>query len=247
MLGQGHADLRADAIDHVEDAIGQTGLGVDLGQLQCGQRGDFAGLEDHGVAGSQGRSGFPQGDLDRVVPGADASNHAQRLAAGVDEGGLAQRDLLAFQGRHETRVVLEHVGTGDDVDGLGLGQGLAGVEGFQQRQLVVALAEDVHGLAQDARALHGGHRGPNLLAGGGGGHRLVHVGAAGALHHSQHLAGGGVQGFEGGATGGGDITATDVQLLFGETGHGRSPNLGGRRGTRKEHRGRERKVSLRQR
>jgi hypothetical protein len=42
------------------------------------------------------------------------------------------------------------------------------------------------------------------------------------LHLGQHLAGGGVDAVEGLSTAGGDVLATDVELLFGETGHGLS-------------------------
>lgn len=112
VLGQPGADFAAAAGQDVEHAVRQAGFGVDLGQFQGGQRGDFRWLEDHRVAGGQGRGGFPQGDLDRVVPRADTGGHAQRLAAGVDEGRFAQRDLLAFDGRYQACVVLQHVGAG---------------------------------------------------------------------------------------------------------------------------------------
>ena len=222
MLGQPLAHSAAQPGHHVEHASGQTGLGVDLGQLQCGQRGDFAGLEDHRVASGQGRGGLPQGNLDRVVPRADAGDHAQRFATGVDEGGLAQRNLLTLDGRDQAGVVLQHVGAGDDIDVAGFGKRFASVEGFQLSQLIVARTEDIHRLAQDARALHGGHRRPHLLPLGGAGDSAIHVCLAGALHLGQHLAGGRVDAVEGFSTAGGDVLATDVELLFGETWHGLS-------------------------
>ncbi|MNF77113.1 hypothetical protein D3C84_592510 [compost metagenome] len=221
VFGQPLADFAAAAGEHVEHAVRQAGLAVDLGQFEDGERGDFAGLEDHRVAGGQGRGGLPQGDLDRVVPGADAGNHAQRLAAGVDEAGVAQGDLLAFDGGHQAGVILEHVGAGDDVDEARLRQRLAGVEGFQFGQLVVTFPEDIHRLAQDPRALHGGHRRPDLLPGARAGHGAVDVGLAGALHLGQHFTVGRVDAFEGDAAGRIDIAAADVELLFVESGHGR--------------------------
>ena len=223
------ADLTAAAGEHVEHAIGQAGLGVDLGQLQGGQRGDFAGLEDHRVAGGQGRGGLPQGDLDRIIPRADTGDHAQGLAAGVDEAGVAQRDLLAFDGRDQAGVVLQHVGPGDDIDIAGLRQRLAGVEGFQRGQLIVALTQDVDRLAQDARALHGGHRRPDLLPGGGAAHGQFDIGLAGALQGGQDFAVGRIDRLEGAAAAGCHIAAANIELLFAESGHGEFLVCDGRR------------------
>lgn len=85
MLGQVLAGLCAHARQDVKHAVRQARFGVDLGKLQGGKRRHFARLEDHRVARRQRRGRFPQGDLDRVVPRADARHHAQRLAASVDE------------------------------------------------------------------------------------------------------------------------------------------------------------------
>ncbi len=85
VLGQPGADFTAAAGQDVEHTCWNAGFGVDLGQFQGGQRGDFARFEDHRVTGCQGRGGFPQGDLDRVVPRADTGHYAQGLATGIDE------------------------------------------------------------------------------------------------------------------------------------------------------------------
>ncbi|MCY1520900.1 hypothetical protein D9M68_556950 [compost metagenome] len=223
VLGQPLADFAAAAGEDVEHAVRHAGFGVDFRQLQHAQRSDFAGLEDHRVAGGQRRGGFPHGDLHRVVPGADAGDHAQGLAAGVDEAGLAQRDLLAFDGGDQAGVVLDHVGAGDDVHGAGFGQRLAGVQGFQLGQFVVALTQDVHGAAQDARTLHGGHRGPDLLALDGAGDGALDVVLAGALDLGQDFTVGRVDGLEAGAAAGVDVAAANVELLFFESGHGGCP------------------------
>ena len=220
MLGQPLADLAARALHDVEHAGRHTSFGVDLGQADRGQRGYFRRLEHHRVAGGQGRGRLPHGDLDRVVPGADAGDHAQRLAAGVEEAGLAQRQLDALDGGGQAGVVLDHVGTGDDVHGGGFSQRLAGVQGFQVGQLVVALAQDLDGAAQDARTLHGSHRRPHLLAFGRALHGAFDVGLAGDLHFSDHVTGGRVHGLESLAAGGIDALAVDVELLDGQGGHG---------------------------
>jgi hypothetical protein len=87
-------------------------------------------------------------------------------------------------------------------------------------QLVVALAQDLDGAAQDARTLHGGHRGPHLLAFGRALHGALDVGLAGDLHFGDHFTGGRVDGLEGLAAGGIDALAVDVELLDGQGGHG---------------------------
>ena len=82
---------------------------------------------------------FDDADLDRIVPGADTGHDAQRLATGVNERRGAQRNLLAFDGWHQTCVVLQHVSAGDDVHVTGFGVRLAGVQGFQGGQFIVCL------------------------------------------------------------------------------------------------------------
>src|SRR5471032_2889304 len=219
VLGQPGADFTAAAGQDVEHASRHAGFGVDLGQFQGGQRGDFAWLEDHRVTGSQGRCGFPQGDLDRVVPRADTGDHAQRLAADVDERGVAQRDLLTFDGRHQACVVFQHVGAGDDVDVLGFGVRFAGVQGFQGGQFVVALTQDVDGTAQDARTLHGGHRGPDFLAFFGADHGTFNVFLGSTLHLGENFTVSRVDGFEGGIAASVAVAAVNVEFLQFETGH----------------------------
>src|SRR3546814_3581486 len=49
VAGQRLAGL-GEALHHVEDAVGQPGLGVDLRQLQRAERGQLGRLEDHGIA-----------------------------------------------------------------------------------------------------------------------------------------------------------------------------------------------------
>ncbi|VVO41965.1 hypothetical protein PS723_05946 [Pseudomonas fluorescens] len=219
VLGQPGADFTAATGQDVEHAVRQTGFGVDLGQLQGGQGRDFAWLEDHRVTGRQGRCGFPQGDLDRVVPRADTGHNAQRLATGVDEGSGAQRDLLAFDGRDQTCVVLEHVSAGDDVDVTGFGVRLASVQRLQGRQFIVALAQDVNGTTQDARTLHGSHGGPDFLALFGGDNRTLDVFFGRTLHLCEDFTVSRVDGIEGGVAAGVGVTAIDVKFLQFETGH----------------------------
>jgi hypothetical protein len=86
-------------------------------------------------------------------------------------------------------------------------------------QLVVALAQDLDGAAQDARTLHGSHRGPHFWP-------SAALCAASRrrpgwrLHVGDHFTGGRVDGLEGLAAGGIDALAVDVELLDGQGGHG---------------------------
>src|SRR5690606_38926548 len=138
------------------------------------------------------------------------------------EGGVTQGDLLPLEGGDQAGVVLQDVGPGDDVDAQGFRQRLAGVQGFQQGQLVVAFAQDVHRAAQDARPLEGAHGGPDSLAGPGAGHGALEVVGPGAVYPGEDFAVGGVDGVEGDAGGRRDSAASDVQELFAEAGHGGS-------------------------
>jgi hypothetical protein len=50
-------------VNNIEDARGQAGFGVDLGEGLAVEGGEFTGLVDHGVAGGEARRGFPQGTV----------------------------------------------------------------------------------------------------------------------------------------------------------------------------------------
>ena len=60
---------------------GGAGLGERLGEEERGERGDLGRLEDDRVAGGDGRQDLPRGHLQRVVPGGDRADDADRLAA----------------------------------------------------------------------------------------------------------------------------------------------------------------------
>ncbi len=223
VFGDQRPDTGTTAGQHVEHAIGQPGLAEDFRQFERAQRGDFAGFEDHRVAGGQRRSRLPQGDLDRIVPGADAGDHAKRLPSGVDEAAVAQRNLLTLDGRGEARVVLQHVGAGNDVDAAGFAQRLAGIQGFQQRQLVVALAQQIDRAAHDARPLDACERRPDALALLGAFDRALQVGRTGLSHIGQDFAVGRVDALEGLVAAGVDVAAMDIELLPWKTGHVLAP------------------------
>ena len=222
MLGEQLTGHRAAAWQHVEHAVRHACFAVDFRQLQGGERGHFARLKDHRVAGRQRRRGFPQGDLNRIVPRADTRHHAERFATRIDERGIAQRDLLALQRRDQARVVLQHVCAGNDIHAGGFAQRLAGIQSFQRGQLVVAPAQDIYRAAQNARTLHRGHRRPDLLAFACGGNGAVDVVAASLMHLRQHFAVGGIDGVKGVASRCRDVSAINIEVLLCESGHGSS-------------------------
>ncbi len=218
--GQQLAGDRAAARQYVENAVRHASFAVDLRQFQSGKRRHFARLKDHRVARCQRRRGFPQRNLNRVVPRADARDHTERLAARINERGVAQRDLLPLQRRDQTRVILQHVCAGDDIHAGGFAQRLAGIQGFQRSQLVVARAQNIHRAAKDARALHGGHRRPDFLAFTRRCDGAVDVSAARFMNLRQHFAISGVDRVKGVASRCGDISAINIEVLLCESGHG---------------------------
>ena len=139
-LGAGRLAVAA---DRVEDARRQD-VRAPLGELQRRHRRRLGGLEDHRVAGGQGRADLPDRHHQRVVPGGDLADHADRLAA--DEGGVALHVLaggaaLQAAGRageeaqvvgHHRHLVLEH----------GAAR-LAGVGGLEVGDLLAALLDQV--------------------------------------------------------------------------------------------------------
>ena len=151
------------ALKHVEDTSGQTGLGKGLRQFQGAQRGDFRGFEDHGIAANECGSRLPAGDLDRIVPGADAETDAERFALGVGEGA-AQIDMFAGKRCGQTTEVFQAVGAGRSIGNQGFLQGLAGVERFQNGEFPVLFTQDLGRPAQHAAAFGCWCCRPDLLA-----------------------------------------------------------------------------------
>jgi hypothetical protein len=132
---------------------------------------------------------------------------------------VTQRDLLAFDGGRQACVVFQYVGAGDDVDVTGFGVRLAGVQGFQGGQFIVALAQDFHGATQDARTLHGGHGGPDFLAFFSADNGAFDVFFGRTLHLGEDFAVSRVDGIEGSIAAGVGVAAVDVEFLQFETGH----------------------------
>ena len=93
---QGVADAGAAAGDDVGDAGGEF-LGEDRAELQRGQRRHLGGLEDDGVAGPDRWGELPGHHHQRVVPGRDRGDDADRIAA--DHRGVAGEVLAGKRPR----------------------------------------------------------------------------------------------------------------------------------------------------
>ena len=129
----------AEAGQHLQHAVGNAGLRRKLGDAQCGQRRLLGGLQDDRVAGGECGPQLPGGHHQRIVPRHHGGDDADRLAR--DEG-----DRVRAVGGD---LVIDLVGgLGVPLDGLDRARnvaarrgrdGLAHVERFEQRQLVLVL------------------------------------------------------------------------------------------------------------
>src|SRR5207253_5167049 len=151
------------ALRHLEYPLGQSRSRKHLLKLDGRERSEFGGLEDHGVAARERRSGFPAGDLQRVVPGADAGDHPERLAARVAEGLWPQIDVLAGDCRSQPGVIFQALRTREHIDRARLLDRLAGVAGLEHGEFLVALAQHARRALQHAPALRPTQGGPLLL------------------------------------------------------------------------------------
>ncbi len=142
------------ALDDVEQPGRYARLGVDLGQLDRRERGELGRLEHHRVAAGEGRRRLPAGDLQRVVPGADAGAHAERLAPRVAPRA-AEVDVLAVercrQRRRSTRCSRRPTATSTAIASA-IGLPVSATSSAASSSL--RSAQQAHGLHQDpARGL----------------------------------------------------------------------------------------------
>ena len=136
-------------------------LGGDLGEPQGGLGGGVARLEHHGVAGGERRGDLPHGHEQRVVPGGDLADHADRLAP--DPRGVALQVLprglaLEHPGRPgEEPQLVDHrrdlLARGERLD-------LAGVLGLERDELVGVRLDRVGDLEQGLLTLARGGAAP---------------------------------------------------------------------------------------
>jgi hypothetical protein len=208
------------AVDDVEHARRQPCLAVDLGEPERGERRQLRGLEHHGVAAGERRRGLPAGDLQGIIPGADAGADAERLAPGVAEGVAAEVDVLAVQSGGLAREVLDAVGAGIDVDHHRLGDRLAGILDLEPGELVAARAQEVGGASEDPPARRTGERRPRAERVLGRSDRPVDVLGSRNLHPGERLPGRRIDRLEGLARARVDRLPADMEPLHVRNCHG---------------------------
>ena len=156
MARQGVADDPAGTGHDVEDAVGQAGFGRQLGEAQGAQRRLAGRLEDDRVAGGERRAELPGGDDQRVVPGHDRGDHADRLAGDERQRIGPGRADLAVDLVDRLGVPLERRGGARNVHPERVADRLADVERFEQGELLEVLADELRQAEQDP--LPGGRR-----------------------------------------------------------------------------------------
>ena len=184
------------ALHDVEGAVGQPGLLERLGEVGGGEGRQLGRLEDHRVAAGECRGRLPAGDLDRVVPGADPGDHAEGLAPRIAERRGAEVDMLAGQRRGNSGEIVEAIRPRQDVDRDRLLDRLAGVARLGLGDLLVARAQNIRGLPEDAAALGSRRPRPRREPRPGGVDGPIDRGRVGLDDLAQDLAGRGVDGGE---------------------------------------------------
>ncbi len=168
VLDEPRAGLCAEAGDDVHDARRQARTRERLGQQQRAERRLLGRLGDDGVAGGERRREAAGEDLERRVERQDDRADAPRLALGVVEEPLPERDHVAADLVRETAVELEVARGRLDV-ALDRGQRQAAVERPERRELPDLVA-DLPGARDQQAATVGGagapprvERGPRRL------------------------------------------------------------------------------------
>ena len=173
----------------VDDARREPGLGHQLDQERRAVRRVRRRLEDHDVAGDQGRHHLPARDGHREVPGRDDPGDAKRLAdAHRPLVGELRGDRLAG---HPAAFAGHQVG---DVDpfldvAARLGQDLAHLAGHRPGEPLLVLGHERPEGVQDLAALGGGGPLPHRPGRPGGADRHRHVGRATLLEPPDDVAG----------------------------------------------------------
>ena len=163
----------------VEHAVGQAGLGPQLGDH--GRRGGIAlaGLEDERVAARDRNRVHPHRHHDREVERSDPGDHSEWLAERVDvDTGRHLVGVLAFQQRGDAAGVL------DDLEPAlnfahGVGHDLAMFVGNDLRDLARAPVNQFAEIEEDLRPLGQRRLRPRLEGGTGDQNGLVHVSLTG--------------------------------------------------------------------
>ena len=163
----------AGAGDHVDDPVGQV---VEAARgRERRQRRHLGGLADGRVAGGERRRELPGQQQQRVVPGHDAADRADRVLDHQRElARLDRRDHPPGRVAADLGVVVEGGGGPADLVGV-LDQGLAALERHQLCELVRPRTEPGRDLVQQLAALDRRGALPPALGVGRGGDRRVEL------------------------------------------------------------------------
>ena len=150
-------------VHDAQHTLREAGLGQDLRERQRAERGLRRRLQDADAPGRDRRTQLAGAHGQREVPRDDQQRRADRLldlqVAGGPVGPVGvpavDADGLLGEPAEELRRVRDLAA--------GLGQGLAHLEGHQERELLGALDHQLVGAVQDLRADAGGRPRPGLL------------------------------------------------------------------------------------
>ena len=161
------------AVDDVEDAWRQAGLGQQFGDAEAGRRIALRRLQHKGVAAGERHREHPhrhhRRKIERRDAGADAERLAQRPAVDAAADLLGE---LAFQQMRDAAGEFDDLGAARHLAG-GVGEHLAVLIGDEPRQRAGFAVEQFAELEQNARAGQRRRRGPGGKGGCRGPHRLV--------------------------------------------------------------------------
>ena len=157
VLDEDVSDLARRPADDVEPARRKTGLHLELGEEQRGQRRLRGGLQDDGAAGSESGRDLVGDEVEREVEGRDRTDdtdrHAQRECELADSGrGCVHRhdvacELSRLDGRHRERRL-----RASSLDARRFHR-LPGLVGDRPRDLFGALLDEVRDSVEDRRPL----------------------------------------------------------------------------------------------
>ena len=167
------------AVDDVEDAGRQAGLGQEFGDAEAGRGVALRRLQHKGVAAGERHREHPhrhhRREVERRDPGADAERLAQRPAVDAAPDLLGE---LAFEEMRDAAGEFDDLGAARHLAG-GVGEDLAVLIGDEASQGAGFAVEQFAEFEQNARAGQRRRRRPGRKSRGRGPHRLVHLGGAG--------------------------------------------------------------------
>src|SRR6185437_3118437 len=146
--------------NNVQHARGKSGFKAKLTETERGQGSVFSGFEYHAVAAGERWSKLPTRQQQREVPRDNRAYHAYRLAQRVGKGIVKRVYRLAVDLGGPSSVIAEHVRHHGHIHVARLKDRLAVVEGFQLRQLVNVLFNQVADAPQNPAPFAGRHLAP---------------------------------------------------------------------------------------